>query len=409
MKPKTSIAPAATWLLVALAVPALLAAQPSGYDVVDLGTLGGTFGWANAIDDKGSAAGFSTLPSDQSTHAFLWQRGVMTDLGTLGGPNSITSFSPFSDRGEIGGAAETPVPDPNGEDACFFGTQLTCRPVVWHDGTITELPTLGGNNGAANQVNNRGQVAGTAENSVLLPPCLQGLALPVIWENSGIVQLPLFPGDQAGVALAINDKGRAVGFTATCTGGHALIWEDGTATNLGSLGGTFASAAAINNQDQVVGSSNLAGDTTFHAFLWQDGVMTDLGTLPDHSLSAAFGINSKGQIVGQSCSDGEVDCRAFLWQDGVMTDLNDLIPADSPLFLFEPVSINSRGQIAGAALDTITLETRAFLATPTSDGAGGAAVTKTPTSRSTASLPENIPKQLNRGARNRPQVRAFPN
>jgi probable HAF family extracellular repeat protein len=364
MKPKTSIAPVATLLLVALAVPALLAAQPSRYEVVDLGTLGGTFGWANGIDNGGSVAGFSTLPLDQNVHAFIWQKGVMTDLGTLGGPNSIPSFSPFSERGEIGGAAETSTPDPNGEDACFFGTQLTCRPVVWHDGTITELPTLGGNNGAANQVNNRGQVAGTAENTVPLPPCLQnqGLALPVIWENAAVLQLPLFPGDQAGVALAINDEGRAAGFSTSCTDGHALIWQDGTATDLGSLGGTFSGAAAINNQDQVVGNSNLSGDTTFHAFLWQNGVMTDLGTLPGHSSSAAFGINSKGQIVGQSCSD--VECRAFLWQDGVMTDLNDLIPPDSSLFFFEPVSINSRGQIAGAALDMNTLETRAFLATP---------------------------------------------
>src|SRR5262249_33227219 len=132
--------------------------------------------------------------------------------------------------------------------------------------------------------------------------------------------------------------------------------------------GTSSIANAINNKDQAVGQSNLPGDTTFHAFLWQNGVMTDLGTLPGHSSSAAFGINSKGQIVGQSCSD--VECRAFLWQDGVMTDLNDLIPADSSLFLFEPVSINSRGQIAGAAMDMNTFETRAFLATPSQQGTG---------------------------------------
>src|SRR5262249_51954895 len=113
MKPKISITIAATLLLVALAGPVRLAAQPSQYEVVDLGTLGGTFGWANGIDNAGSAAGFSTLPGDQNVHAFIWQKGVMTDLGTLGGPNSIPSWSPFSERGEIGGAAETSTPDPN--------------------------------------------------------------------------------------------------------------------------------------------------------------------------------------------------------------------------------------------------------------------------------------------------------
>ena len=407
MKPKTPIVLVAVLLLVAFASPARLEAQPSGYDVVDPGTLGGTFAWGNAINNEGSAAGFSTLPSDQSTHAFLWQRGVMTDLGTLGGPNSGTSYSPFSDRGEIGGAAETSTPDPNGEDFCFFGTQLTCRPVVWHDGTITALPTLGGNNGAANQVNNRGQVAGTAENDVPLPPCLQnqGLALPVIWENSAVLPLPLFPGDQAGVALAINDNGRSVGFSASCTDAHALIWQDGMATDLGGLGGTSSIANAINNQNQVVGQSNLAGDTIFHAFLWQDGVMTDLGTLPGHFLSVAFGVNSKGQIVGQSCSD--VECRAVLWEGGVMTDLNDLIPPDSSLFLFEPISINSRGQIAGAALDMNTFETRAFLATPSNDDVGGSVVKSAAPSK--IHLPETSRMLINHGVARKIHVRATPN
>src|SRR5215471_7710006 len=254
MKQKNRITLVAVLLLIAVASPVRLEAQPGPYEVVDLGTLGGTSGWANGIDNGGLVAGFSTLPLDQNQHAFIWRQGVMTDLGTLGGPNSITSFSPFNERGEIGGAAETSTPDPNGEDFCFFGehfgTLLTCRPVVWHDGTITALPTLGGNNGAANQVNDRGQVVGTAENDALLPPCLQheGLALPVLWEHAEVLQLPLFPGDQAGVALAINDNGRSVGFSISCTGAHALTWQDGTAHDLGGLGGTFSIANAINNQ-----------------------------------------------------------------------------------------------------------------------------------------------------------------
>ena len=54
----------------------------------------------------------------------------------------------------------------------------------------------------------------------------------------------------------------------------------------------------------------------------------------------------------------------FFWQNDLMMDLNNLIPAGSPLFLFEPTSINARGEIVGAALDTNTFEVRAFLATP---------------------------------------------
>ena len=37
---------------------------------------------------------------------------------------------------------------------------------------------------------------------------------------------------------------------------------------MGTLGGTCGLPAAINNQGQVVGLSDLAGDATFHPFLW---------------------------------------------------------------------------------------------------------------------------------------------
>jgi probable HAF family extracellular repeat protein len=180
---------------------------------------------------------------------------------------------------------------------------------------------------------------------------------------------PLFPADLAGVALAINDKGEAAGFTASCAGGHALMWKNGTAIDLGSLGGTFGVANAINNQGTVVGNSNVPGDETSHAFLWQSGVMSDLGVLPGDFGSVALGINNEGQVVGDSADEnGE---HPFLWQNGVMTNLNDLIPAASPLFLIDANGINSRGEISGLAYDTNTGELRGYLAIPTNGTAKG--------------------------------------
>jgi probable HAF family extracellular repeat protein len=130
----------------------------------------------------------------------------------------------------------------------------------------------------------------------------------------------------------------------------------------------------INNLGQVVGNSNLPGDTTYHAFLWkkafpwEKGVMHDLGTLPGDVASDADGINNLGQVVGGSF-DAEGNGRAYLWQNGVMTDLNTLIPADSPLYLYEASgAINDHGQIGGVALVTSGEhrgEYHAFLATPT--------------------------------------------
>jgi hypothetical protein len=60
----------------------------------------------------------------------------------------------------------------------------------------------------------------------------------------------------------------------------------------------------------------------------------------------------------------QFNIRAFVWQNGVMSDLNSLVPADSPLFLLLPLSINSSGEIVGNAVDQRTGEIHGFLATP---------------------------------------------
>jgi probable HAF family extracellular repeat protein len=278
---------------------------------------------------------------------------------------------------------------------------------------MTALPTLGGNNGQAVAINERGEVAGFAENSTLVADC-SGLHVleegkPVVWKRGKVQELPTFASDTFGFAVAINNRGRAAGFTFTCADSHPVLWQSGTATNLGSLGGSMGDATAINDQGQVVGVSNLTADATFHAFLWQNGVIADLGTLPGFFSSGAAGINIKSQIVGQSCN---VDaCNGFFWQNDLMMELNNLIPAGSPLSLFEPTSINARGEIVGAALDTNTFEVRGFLATPCGEDHGdsecedegeGIDVRQGETSqRPNVVLPENFRKvlQLRPGSR----------
>ena len=51
---------------------------------VDLGTLGGPASQAKAINDKNQVVGWSQT-ADGDGHAFLWEDGLMTDLGHLGG------------------------------------------------------------------------------------------------------------------------------------------------------------------------------------------------------------------------------------------------------------------------------------------------------------------------------------
>src|SRR5271166_6643387 len=86
---------------------------PAHYVVIDLGTLGGSFSLAYGINDNGQIDGFSTLPGDNVVHSFLYNHGAMTDLGTLGGPNS-QSFANLNNATQVAGYAETSISDPNG-------------------------------------------------------------------------------------------------------------------------------------------------------------------------------------------------------------------------------------------------------------------------------------------------------
>ena len=74
--------------------------------MIDLGSLGGTIGFAQCANNRGDIIGFSNLPGDLTQHAFLWDDGLMKDLGTLGGDSSEAIW--INDAGEIAGSADLP-------------------------------------------------------------------------------------------------------------------------------------------------------------------------------------------------------------------------------------------------------------------------------------------------------------
>jgi len=360
-----------------------LSQNPSGergqhpYSVIELGTFGGTnCCGVIEVNNKNWVDGTSNLPGDKSFHPFLWVRGRMIDLGTLGGPNA--SVGGLNDRGEVTvGGADTGMSDPLGEDACGFGTYQTCLSFVWHDGNRVLIPTLGGNNNDVNTVNNRGRVLAISETATRDPSCIAPQALGVeafIWNpiSGHIDRLPPLAGDSASEGYGFNEQEDVAGWSGACgkgvddfTNAHqAVLWRNGKPVGLGSLGGSVAIPFAMNNRDQIVGASLLPGNAVYHAFLWtSDDGMRDLGTLPGDSFSIANNINSSGQVAAQSC-DVSSNCRATIWDKGVMTDLNALIPSGSPLFLLFANSINDSGAVVGAAYDQQTATTVPFLAIP---------------------------------------------
>ena len=312
-------------------------------------------GWTENMDGVANPPITSTSTTVASGRAVININGLNIDLGTLGGKNSWTNYGGINDRGEAVGLAETSVPDPDGEDMCGFGTKLTCRPFLWRDGHIKALPTLGGNNGQASAINNRGQIVGISETTVPdsgCPPSKPGKTiLPVLWEKGEVRALPTLAGDPDGFVQGINDRGQAVGSSGTCTNIaiHAVLWKNDTAFPLPDLGHAGGGAYAVNGHDQIVGYVQSADNTTIVAALWQDGVLTNLGILPGDFAAFATGINNRGQVVGSTFDSGFNWSHGFIWQDNVMTDLNTLIPEDSNLFIIAASNINERGEISGMA------------------------------------------------------------
>jgi probable HAF family extracellular repeat protein len=388
-----------SWIVSIVAAAFLAAAAKAqtahpGYSVQDLGVVGGSPGQPYVITNNGLIGGTAATATNQM-HATVWFMGFKADLGVpLGGPNSAAYA--INAQGQVAGIAESTAA--NGEDFCGFNayglakSSSACLPFTWQNGVMTKLPTLGGPNGIAIKINNLGEVAGYAETGGRDPnsACPVSQFVPVVWTKNGAIGLKTAPGDPDGVAWAINDRGQVAGASGTCASfntdsglymvpKHALLWQNGAVVDLGNLGGTGLlsghHACALNNLGQVVGHSDLTGDSTFHGFLWTwETGMRDIGTLVGDVASLALGISDKGVTVGASL-DKDFNPRAIVFESGDMTDLNSVLSSNpQKLYLLLAESINDHGQIVGLAVAGDG-SLHGFLANPDPDGTQGASFT----------------------------------
>ena len=346
----------------------------------DLGALPGvnssTVGWINS---RGTAAGQSTNSTiDPITGwpeeiAVLWKDSQVINLGTLGGNESQADA--INDSGQIAGIAANGVPDsfPSPLGLPGFGTQQ--RAFLWENGVMRDLGTLGGPDADALLLNNRGQVAGISYMSSI--PNSSGVPTvdPFLWKNGRMLDLGSF-GGTSGVPSWLNNRGQVVGFSnlAGDTTTHPFLWSEAEGLkDLGALGGTFGLGFWVNEAGEAVGAATNQNDQAVLAFLWKDGVMTNLGSLVGDLYSSSEGINARGQIVGSSsaqCTFDHTDTRAFLWDNGgPMIDLNIFVPPESGLTLFEAGYVNDRGEILALAL-LPNGDERTVLLVPCGDHAG---------------------------------------
>lgn len=360
--------------------------EPNGA-VTDLGALPGlNHAIGTWITDGGWIMGLSTnglidpLTDFPQMRAVAWDRdGAIVDLGTLGG--NASQASSMNDRGQIVGLALNDTPeDPGFAEFMngFLPAATQVRAFLWQNGSMQDLGTLGGTSANATVINQRGQVLGlsytdtVANETTGLPT-----AHPFLWSEGRMHDLGslggtlAIPGSFATgyFGQILNQRGQAVG-TSTLAGDetwHAFLWTNGTMIDLGTLGGSFSEALAINESGQVVGRASTVASR--HPFLWDNGTMIDLGVVAPCQRGSANSINSKGQIVGGlgRCTDNPADITffsAFLWERGrPIVDLNTLLAEPSELHIEDAAIINDRGEIGGVGIGPDG-EPRAILLVP---------------------------------------------
>ncbi|MDQ6824300.1 MAG: hypothetical protein M3007_02420 [Candidatus Eremiobacteraeota bacterium] len=200
-------------------------------------------------------------------HPFIWEKGKMRDLGTLGG-SVVNSLNGLNDRGEVVGSMT------------LRGEQQN-HAFLWNGERLIDLGTFGGSGSDAGAINDAGDVVGWGGTTQFCP--IEG------------------------------------------SGQRSFLWRNGVKIDLGATPGTDQSdAAAINSRTQIVGDSFSCDFSVVNAYLWEKGEIMDLNTLfspaSELHLFGASNINDRGEIAGLATMPNG-DFHAFL-----LTPVNDNAP-----------------------------------------------------------------------------------
>ncbi|WP_166377974.1 hypothetical protein [Catellatospora methionotrophica] len=297
------------------AAPALAA----GPQVVVLGNLpGGCCSQAFAVNDQGVVVGQSMVGTGENPpeRPFRWQNGVLTDLGTLGGPRAVATainnngwivgYSELAGGGglahaflwrpghgmtDLGSLGETSIATGINDSGVVVGRYVAdgqLHGFRWANGVMAKIVTPTGEGFDPVGVNGNGKIGGslTAEYS----------GDPAWWKNGQTVASGL-----SGHASAINDNGDVTGTYWDGTQG-AFVWRaDGTVLHLTMpAGARFAATNGINESRHTVGTRTTASGNVRAVYWSEFGTPRLLPGLVPGGQSTAYGMNRRGQTVGQA-------------------------------------------------------------------------------------------------------------
>jgi probable HAF family extracellular repeat protein len=246
--------------------------------------------FASAINDHGHIVGAIDDDSSGFYDGILWANGSRTALGGLGGAH--TRPSDINNAGQVVGTSNTSVE--LGQPHAF----------LWQNGVMTDLGLLDAadEDSGANAINANGVIVGTAGR---LDDDTGVNYRAFVYENGSMRAIPV-PSHEA-YGTDINDAGVVVGIMRTSGAAspyHGWIYVNGVVTNLNSLipsgsGLHVAYANAINNNGEIAGVAFDAQGRA-HGVLLRPGDPGDPPPPPPPPPLPTISINDVSKLEGKN-------------------------------------------------------------------------------------------------------------
>jgi probable HAF family extracellular repeat protein len=283
----------------------------------DLGSLGLGGAEALSVNDAGQIVGVAAVGSLSVGHPFLWENGVMRDLGLPPGFTTARGEA-INNLGQVAGYAMVQV----------NGVWIS-RAFVWSNATGYQLlPALNGStSNQAMGINDNGVVAGTSGSHA------------VIWVNGAVTDIQTFATGSS-TAYDINSAGEVVGdYGAPGGSGEVFKWTPATGMQLvRTMSGNYGEGLGINDNGDVVGWGAVPGAAENYAYINRGGAPQNLGIIGGAN-SVGFKVSIHGVIAGRSGSN-----KAAVWySDGSMV----VLQAPRAVANSEAHDINANGWVVG--------------------------------------------------------------
>lgn len=294
-------------------------AQPAsaGYTIVNLGKR------LNPLAIGPS----SVVGMTPKASAFLLRDGVFFDLGATSGCQWSIAWDGNSAGAIVG--------------ECAASAADWQHAVLWKNGTMQDLGTLGGSSSRAYGINELGSVVGTAVTA-------SNESHAFLWRQGVMLDLGGLPGAELSQAWKVNRSDEVIGSSfSQAKKFQAFLWKGGNLFELPGHG-LQVFANGINDRGQIVGAAEIAPNV-FQAARWEYGTLIDIHPV-GFDESIAQDINEDGFMVGSAGFGnpfGILREDAILWRNGVAENLNSLIPAGSGWHLIAAYRISEDGKILG--------------------------------------------------------------